>query len=139
MTITINRPHVLNALDGITHWALQDAFDDFEQDDHQRVCILTGAGDRAFCAGSDIKAGLNTGLAKMAYPKNGYGGLVERFDLAKPVIAAVNGLALGGGFELALTCDLIIATENASFGLPEPLIGAVALGGAFIDWRGRSG
>ena len=81
-------------------------------------------GDKAFCAGSDLKEGLGG-----TYPRNGYAGLAERFDLNKPIIAAVNGFALGGGFELALCCDLIIASENARFGLPEPLVGAVALGG----------
>jgi enoyl-CoA hydratase/carnithine racemase len=89
--------------------------------------VVTGAGDRAFCAGSDLKAAVSGWHRE--YPKNGYAGLIERFDCPKPIIAAVNGLALGGGFEVALACDIIIASENASFGLPEPLVGAVALGG----------
>jgi crotonobetainyl-CoA hydratase len=107
------------------HHELQAAFDDFAADPDQFVAVVTGAGARAFCAGSDLKALDRHG----GYPKNGYAGLIERFDLTKPVIAAVNGLALGGGFEVALACDVIVAADTASFGLPEPLVGAVALGG----------
>jgi crotonobetainyl-CoA hydratase len=107
------------------HAELQGAFDDFAADPDQFVAVVTGAGERAFCAGSDLKVLDRHGR----YPKNGYAGLIERFDLTKPVIAAVNGLALGGGFEIALACDVIVASETASFGLPEPLVGAVALGG----------
>ena len=121
--ITLNRPASLNALTYDMHHGLQKAFDDFAADSAQRICVVTGAGDKAFCAGSDLKGGLSG-----TYPKNGYAGLAQRFDLNKPVIAAVNGFALGGGFELALSCDLIIASDRASFGLPEPLVGAIALG-----------
>ena len=124
-TVTLNRPAVMNAINPKMHAELQTAFDDFAADPEQFVAVVTGAGDRAFCAGSDLKAFDRHG----GYPKNGYAGLIERFDLAKPVIAAVNGLALGGGFEVALACDVVIASETASFGLPEPLVGAVALGG----------
>lgn len=126
-TVTLNRPQAMNSITPDMHHELQAAFDDFATDDGQRVCVVTGAGEKAFCAGSDLKA-MAAGQVR-PYPKNGYAGLIERFDLAKPVIAAVNGLALGGGFELALACDLIIAAETASFGLPEPLVGTVALGG----------
>jgi enoyl-CoA hydratase/carnithine racemase len=126
-TITLNRPEVMNAINGEMHQELQAAFDDFAADPQQHICVITGAGERAFCAGSDIKAAIKDG--HNGYPKDGYAGLIERFDCAKPIIAAVNGVALGGGFELALACDIIIASENASFGLPEPLVGAVALGG----------
>jgi crotonobetainyl-CoA hydratase len=125
-TLTLNRPEVLNAVDAQMHHELQAAFDDFAADPEQHICVVTGAGERAFCAGSDLKARDHD---NRAYPKNGYAGLIERFDLNKPVIAAVNGLALGGGFEIALACDLIIAARTARFGLPEPLVGAVALGG----------
>jgi enoyl-CoA hydratase/carnithine racemase len=125
-TITLNRPQVLNAINGDMHDELEAAFNDFASADDERICVITGAG-RAFCAGSDLKAAVTEG--KRPYPPHGYAGLIERFDCPKPFIAAVNGLALGGGFELALACDLIIAAESASFGLPEPLIGAVALGG----------
>jgi enoyl-CoA hydratase/carnithine racemase len=129
-TITLNRPEVMNALHKPMHAELQLAFDAFAADPAQRVCVVTGAGERAFCSGSDLKAAAQAqDLAAAAYPPSGYAGLIERFDLDKPVIAAVNGVALGGGFELALACDLIIASDNARFGLPEPLVGAVALGG----------
>jgi len=124
-TITLNRPQVMNAINPAMHAELQSAFDAFAADDGRFIAVVTGAGERAFCAGSDLKATDRHG----DYPKNGYAGLIERFDLNKPVIAAVNGLALGGGFEIALACDLIIAADTASFGLPEPLVGAVALGG----------
>lgn len=124
-TITLNRPEVMNCINPAMHHELQAAFDDYAADSSQFVAVVTGAGDKAFCAGSDLKA-RDLGAA---YPASGYAGLIERFDLDKPVIAAVNGLALGGGFEVALACDIILAADGASFGLPEPLVGAVALGG----------
>lgn len=124
-TVTLNRPEKLNAITPAMHLALEAAFDRFAADDASQVCIVTGAGSRAFCAGSDLTAF----DAKVPYPKTGYAGLIERFDLAKPVIAAVNGLALGGGFEVALACDLIVASAAAQFGLPEPKVGLFAIGG----------
>jgi crotonobetainyl-CoA hydratase len=127
-TITLDRPAVMNAINPEMHHELQAAFDAFAADDSQFVCVVTGAGTRAFCAGSDLKAPLPRD-GSSGYPRNGYAGLIERFDLNKPIIAAVNGLALGGGFEVALACDVIVAADTASFGLPEPLVGAVALGG----------
>lgn len=126
MTITLDRPQAMNSLTMDMHHALDAAFDDFAADEDMRVCVLTGAGHRAFCAGSDLKGLMDK---KRGYPAHGYGGLAERFDLAKPVIAAVNGVALGGGFEVALACDLIVAADSARFGLPEPLVGAIAIGG----------
>lgn len=123
--VTLDRPAVMNAINPIMHRELEAAFDAFAADAEQFICVVTGAGERAFCAGSDLKA-----IDRHAgYPAHGYAGLIERFDLDKPLIAAVNGLALGGGFEIALACDIIIAAPHASFGLPEPLVGAVALGG----------
>lgn len=127
-TITLNRPKVHNSINSPMHQELQAAFDDFAQDDRQYICVVTGAGERAFCAGSDLKAAIIEGLPA-SYPQQGYAGLIERFDMDKPIIAAVNGLALGGGFEIALACDIIIASQHACFGLPEPLVGAIALGG----------
>lgn len=125
LTVTLNRPEKLNAITPPMHRALEAAFDRFAADEALHVCVVTGAGTRAFCAGSDLTAF----DAKAPYPKAGYAGIAERYDLAKPVIAAVNGLALGGGFELALACDLIVASETAQFGLPEPKVGLFAIGG----------
>ncbi len=126
--ITLNRPEVLNAINQQMHDELQAAFDAFASDETQYLCVLAGAGERAFSAGSDLKAIAKAGKPNV-YPRSGYAGLIERFDLDKPLIAAVDGVAVGGGFELALACDLIIATTRSRFGLPEPLVGAVALGG----------
>lgn len=126
-TVTLDRPDVLNAIHPAMHDELQAAFDAFTADDSQHVCVVTGAGDRAFCAGSDLKAGSRE--SGYRYPRSGYAGLTERFDLAKPVIAAVNGLALGGGFEVVLACDIVVAADHASFGLVEPRVGAMALAG----------
>ena len=125
--IMFNRPEAMNAITPHMHNELQTAFDNFAADSQQFICVVRGAGERAFCAGSDLKSITFDGTSP--YPESGYAGLIERYDLNKPVIAAVNGFALGGGFEIALACDLIIATTEASFGLPEPLVGAVALGG----------
>lgn len=124
-TIILDRPAAMNAIHPEMHFELQDAFDNFAADPAQRICVVTGRGERAFCAGSDLK------LASQhrGYPRCGYAGLIDRFDLNKPVIAAVNGLALGGGFEIVLACDIVVAADHARFGLPEPLVGAVALGG----------
>lgn len=126
--VKLARPEVLNAINPAMHAELEEAFTAFAQDDDQWICVVTGSGDKAFCAGSDLKAASRDGLPPV-YPAHGYAGLIERFDCPKPFIAAVNGLALGGGFEIALACDLIIAADHAFFGLPEPLVGAVALGG----------
>ena len=126
--ITLNRPDVMNALHAAMHAELENAFNDFAANEAQHLCVIDGAGDRAFCVGSDLKA-IAGNEGAVPYPGHGYAGLIERFDLAKPIIAAVDGFALGGGFEIALACDIIIATERSSFGLPEPRVGAVALGG----------
>lgn len=127
-TVTLNRPAVLNAINAPMHDELEQVFNDFAADDAQHICVLTGAGDKAFCAGSDVKSAAKSGLT-MTLPAHGYAGLAARFDCPKPIIAAVNGLAFGGGFEVALACDLIIAADHARFCVPEPLIGAVALAG----------
>jgi crotonobetainyl-CoA hydratase len=128
--ITFERPEVLNAINPKMHFELQEALDTFAAADDQYICVLRGRGGRAFCAGSDLKAiAASKDPKAREYPKNGYAGLIERFDLDKPIIAAVEGIAYGGGFEVALACDIIIATENSRFSLPEPLVGAVALGG----------
>lgn len=126
-TVTLNRPERMNAISPAMHLELQEAFDGFASDPGSQVCVVTGAG-KGFCAGSDLKLAATEGLPSQ-YPRSGYAGLIERFDCPKPFIAMVNGIALGGGFEIALACDLIVAAETASFGLPEPLVGAIALGG----------
>lgn len=125
-TVTLARPDVLNAINADMHDELEAAFNAYAAAPDEHVCVITGEG-RGFCAGSDLKAVAQDGHRD--YPAHGYAGLIERFDCPKPFIAAVNGLALGGGFELALACDIVIAAESASFGLPEPLVGAIALGG----------
>jgi enoyl-CoA hydratase/carnithine racemase len=127
-TVTLNRPEVMNAIHPPMHAELQAAFDAFAADAGQHVCVVTGMGDKAFCAGTDLKALAAHGGSE-PYPRSGYAGLIERFDLNKPVIAAVNGLALGGGFEVVLACDIVVAADTASFGLPEPRVGAIAVGG----------
>ena len=126
--ITLNRPEVLNAVNQTMHDELQAALDGFAADAGQYVCVIAGAGERAFSAGSDLKA-IAVADKPVVYPKSGYAGLSERFDLDKPLIAAVDGVALGGGFEIALACDIIIATRRSKFGLPEPRVGAVARAG----------
>lgn len=125
--ITINRPEARNALNAAAHGELASIFDTFAADPEQWVAILTATGDKAFCAGQDLAA-LADG-AVLRPPPRGFGGLSSRFDLNKPIIAAVNGIAFGGGFELALACDIIVAVESAKFGLPEPKVGLAALGG----------
>ena len=130
LIVTINRPEVMNALHRPACLELEGVFDAFRDDPELWVAILTGAGDRAFSAGNDLKyqaEGNDTTL-----PPSGFGGLTGRFDLTKPVLAAVNGLALGGGFELALACDLLIAARNASFALPEPKVGLAATAGGLL-------
>ena len=125
--VTINRPEVLNALNPAATEELSKIWDDFAADPDLWVAILTGAGNRAFTVGNDLKD-RSTEDWPPKRGAGGWGGLVNRFDLYKPVIAAVNGWALGGGLELSLACDIVIASENARFGCPEPRIGGVATG-----------
>ncbi len=125
--VTLNRPEVYNALHTDAHNELHDVFNDFCADPAQWVAIVTGSGDKAFCAGNDLKWQAAGG--KRGWNTSGFAGLTHRFDCDKPIIAAVNGVAMGGGFEIALACDLIIASENATFALPEPKVGLAALAG----------
>ena len=125
--VTLNRPEVMNALHSPAHFELDDAFNAFAADPDQWVGIVTGAGDRAFSAGNDLKHQATGG--EMKSPPSGFAGLTSRFDLTKPLIAAVNGVAMGGGFEIALACDLIVAADTATFALPEPRVGLAALAG----------
>jgi crotonobetainyl-CoA hydratase len=125
LIVALNRPERLNALHPPAHVELDKVWERFSDDPDLWVAILTGAGDRAFCAGNDLRYQAEGG--EMFKVNWGFGGLTARYDLTKPVIAAVNGFAMGGGFELALACDLIIAAENAVFALPEPRVGLAAL------------
>ncbi len=124
---TLNRPEVMNALHSPAHFELHEAFDAFAADPEQWVGIVTGAGERAFSAGNDLKHQAGGGV--MGSPPSGFAGLTSRFDLNKPLIAAVNGVAMGGGFEIALACDIILAADTAVFALPEPRVGLAALAG----------
>jgi len=125
--VTINRPEVMNAVSPPTSKEMGRAFDEFDEDPDAWVCIITGAGDRAFSAGNDLRYQAEHGGEAVAREteeaKGGFAGNTSRFDSFKPYIAAVNGLALGGGFEIALACDIIIAAESAQFGFPEPRVG----------------
>ncbi|MFQ5694129.1 MAG: enoyl-CoA hydratase/isomerase family protein [Nitrospinota bacterium] len=128
LTMTLNRPEAMNALDPDTRVRLRDVLEEFREDDGLWVAILTGAGEKAFCAGADIKKTISPTLEQSVWDKRRpfLGGrdvypVLE--GLTKPVIAAINGYALGGGLEMALCCDIRIASETASFGLPEVSIG----------------
>ncbi|MFW6092762.1 MAG: enoyl-CoA hydratase-related protein [Pseudomonadota bacterium] len=124
--VTMERPERLNALHPPANAELGEVFDDFAADDDLWVAIITGRG-RGFSAGNDLRYQAEGGQ-RVPMPR-GFGGLTSRFDLTKPVIAAVNGVAMGGGFEIALACDLIVASEDATFALPEPKVGLAALAG----------
>jgi len=124
--VTIHRPEVMNALHPPANEELARVWDDFAGDPETWVAILSGAGERAFSAGNDLKWTALHGVPRM--PPGGFGGIVSR-ELWKPLIAAVNGVALGGGLEIALACDIIVASETARFGLPEPRVGLMAAAG----------
>ena len=127
LIVTMNRPDKLNSMPPESHLEMEKIWDAFVADPALRVGILTGAGAKAFCAGSDL-SGYQQGFDG-SLPRSGYGGLSHRLDCRKPIIAAVNGLAFGGGFEVMLACDFVIASEKAEFSLPEVLVGAGAFGG----------
>jgi len=128
LMVTLDRPQVRNALHRAATDELDQIWTTFENDADLRVAILTGAGDRAFSAGYDMKESPGRGFLATRHPR-GFGALTHRFGMSKPIIAAVNGFALGGGLELALACDLIVAAEHAEFGFPEPRVGRMALDG----------
>lgn len=129
--ITLDRPPA-NAIDVATSTALYEAFRVFDTDDSSRVAIVTGAGNRIFSAGWDLKAAAEGEAVDADHGPGGFAGLTEYFDLAKPVIAAVNGLAIGGGFELALAADMIVAADHAQFALPEVGLGIMADSGGVL-------
>ncbi len=121
--MTINRPDQLNAIDPQTGYEMRQAFEDFRDDDELWVAILTGAGEKSFSTGNDLKAmarQMAGGGGAEEYAKAPFGGITRNFECWKPIIAAINGYCLAGGLELALACDIRIAAEHATFGLPEP-------------------
>ena len=125
LEVTLDRPKA-NAIDAATSIRMGEVFCDFRDDDSLRVAILTGAGDRIFSAGWDLKAASEGEHERMDYGPGGFGGITQLWDLDKPVIAAVNGLAVGGGCELMLAADLVVASEDAEFWYPEARLGNVA-------------
>jgi crotonobetainyl-CoA hydratase len=131
LTITLDRPKA-NAVNASTSLALYDAFTRLERDPELRVGIVTGAGGRFFCAGWDLKAAAAGEEVDADHGPGGFAGLTELHHRSKPVIAAVNGLALGGGFELVLAADLVVAVEHAEFGLPETGLGIIPDAGGVL-------
>lgn len=129
--LTINRPEARNAINGAVTAALSAALDDLEGDDGAWVVVLTGAGDKAFSAGMDLKAFAAGEGASIMGTSGGFGGIARR-AFAKPVIAAVNGSALAGGLEIMLSCDLVVAADHATFGIPEATRGLIAGAGGLL-------
>ena len=129
--VVLNRPGRMNAVDSATTRELENIWQSIEADSDVRCVVLTGAGERAFCAGADLKDDSSlTGLEYWAASNpNGFGGLALRRSLVTPVIARVNGLALGGGMEMVLGCDIVVASNTAQFGLPEAKVGRMPLDG----------
>ncbi|NOX40527.1 MAG: crotonobetainyl-CoA hydratase [Alphaproteobacteria bacterium] len=125
LEVTLDRPKA-NAIDLATSRIMGDIFAEFRDDPKLRVAIVTGAGEKFFCPGWDLKAAADGDAVDGDYGVGGFGGLQELCDLNKPVIAAVNGICCGGGLELALSCDIILAADHASFALPEIRSGTVA-------------
>ncbi len=125
LVVTLDRPKA-NAIDAATSREMGKVFQDFRDNEDLRVAIVTGAGEKFFCAGWDLKAAAEGEAPDSDYGVGGFGGLQELSNLNKPVIAAVNGMAVGGGFELALSADLIIAAEHVRFALPEISAGTLA-------------
>ena len=129
--VTIDRPDVLNAIDAASERELQTIWSEIESNRDVRCVVLTGTGERAFSTGADMKGGSGaSGLEYWALPRpGGFGGIALRETLDVPVIARVNGHAVGGGFEMVLGCDIIVAAQEATFGLPEARVGRLPLDG----------
>jgi crotonobetainyl-CoA hydratase len=125
LEVVLDRPKA-NAIDAATSRVMSEAFVKFRDDPELRVAIVTGGGEKFFCAGWDLKAGAAGEGPVADYGEGGFGGIQELPNLNKPIIAAVNGMAVGGGFELALSADMIIAAEHARFALPEIKAGTLA-------------
>jgi crotonobetainyl-CoA hydratase len=135
--VTIDRPEVRNAIDTAAERELQEIWEKIERDSEVRVVVLTGAGDKAFSAGADMKSSSPDepagGIEYWAKSRpGGFGGIALRTTLDVPVIARVNGFAVGGGFEMVLGCDIVIASEDAEFGFPEPRVGRMPLDGGMV-------
>ena len=131
MLITLDRPKA-NAIDAKTSHELGDAFISFKDNNDLRVAVITGAGGRFFCGGWDLKAASEGEAINADFGPGGFAGLTELWSLDKPVIAAVNGLAVGGGFELALAADFIIAADSAEFFVPEATLGIIPDSGGVL-------
>ncbi|WP_216829673.1 crotonase/enoyl-CoA hydratase family protein [Alkalihalobacterium elongatum] len=130
--ITLNRPEAMNAVNAQLWKDVGHALERFSEDDNLQVAVITGAGDRAFCAGADLKEiASGRSILPPGGEKWGFAGIVNHF-VSKPVIAAVNGFALGGGTEIALACDLVIASDKSNFGLPEVKRGLIAGAGGLL-------
>lgn len=127
LEVTLNRPSSYNALHSAAHFELAEIFDAFEADQDLWVAIVTGSGDKAFCSGNDLKVTASGG--DMSMPPSGFAGLCVRTNREKPVIAAVNGVSMGGGLEIVLACDIALASANATFALPEVKVGLFAAAG----------
>ncbi|MCR9078500.1 MAG: enoyl-CoA hydratase-related protein [Hyphomonadaceae bacterium] len=127
LVVTLNRPKQRNALHSAAHFELAEVFDAYEADQDLWAAIITGAGDKAFCSGNDLKVTARGG--NMSMPSSGFAGLCARTNREKPIIAAVNGVAMGGGLEIVLACDLAIADQGATFALPEVKVGLFAAAG----------
>jgi enoyl-CoA hydratase/carnithine racemase len=129
--LTLNRPEARNAVDQELTDQMTAALDELNQDEDLRAIVLTGAGDKAFCAGMDLKAFGAGAMGSIGADAGGFGGFARR-EIKVPVIAAVNGPALAGGFELMLACDLVVAADHAIFGIPEAKRGLLAAGGGLV-------
>lgn len=132
--VTLDRPERMNAVDAETERELEAIWQEIEARDDISCVVLTGAGEKAFSTGADLKgSGNKTGLEYWAESRpSGFGGIAFRKTLDVPVIARVNGYALGGGFEMVLGCDIVIAAETAKFGLPEARVGRMPLDGGMV-------
>ncbi len=126
--IRLNRPHVRNAVDAATSYEVDAALTEADNDDAIGAVIFTGAGDRAFCSGMDLKEAAERGIGHGLIPGRGFCGITER-TISKPVIAAINGAAVAGGFEITLACDMVVAADHAVFGLSEAKRGLFAYAG----------
>jgi crotonobetainyl-CoA hydratase len=136
--VTIDRPEVMNALDERSEDELAAIWERLEDDRSVFVAVLSGAGERAFCTGADLRAPGRGGVDYWAHLRPGGFGGIATAQLSLPVLARVNGFALGGGFEIVLGCDLAVAAEDATFGLTEPLVGRLALGGGIVQLPRRT-